>query len=136
MLLFYNAFNRFRFYEKTGLQNSNEICSFVVQIYEKNTKMRRNTFALCLALIFTSMYAQQNSFSTLNIIPEPVSVVEKQGTFTLPEKVSVLRPSGNENDITVNFLTQKLTEIAGRKVTVKNYGNATLQLILNVSKNA
>ena len=136
MLLFYNAFNRFRFYEKTGLQNSNEICSFEVQIYEKNTKMRRNTFALCLALIFTSMYAQQNSFSTLNIIPEPVSVVEKQGTFTLPEKVSVLRPSGNENDITVNFLTQKLTEIAGRKVTVKNYGNATLQLILNVSKNA
>lgn len=98
--------------------------------------MRKSILSIFVALLFVSMNAQQAKFSTLNIIPEPVSVVEKQGVFTLPQKVSVLRPSAADNDVAVDFLVKKLQEATGHTVSVRHSGRATIQLLLNATQDA
>ena len=96
--------------------------------------MRKNILAFCLTLFFSGMYAQQAPATHLNIIPEPVSTIVKQGTFSPPKHITVSRPDGADNDLTVNFLTEKLRNFTDGKVTVKNSGKATIQLILNTTK--
>ena len=96
--------------------------------------MRKNILAFCLTLFFSGMYAQQAPATHLNIIPEPVSTIVKKGTFSLPKHITVSRPDGADNDLTVNFLTEKLRNFTDGKVTVKNSGKATIQLILNTTK--
>ena len=96
--------------------------------------MRKNILAFCLTLFFSGMYAQQAPATHLNIIPEPVSTIVKQGTFSLPKHITISRPDGADNDMTVNFLTEKLRNFTDGKVTVKNSGKATIQLILNTTK--
>ena len=96
--------------------------------------MRKNILAFCLTLFFSGMYAQQAPATHLNIIPEPVSTIVNKGTFSLPKHITVSRPDGADNDLTVNFLTEKLRNFTDGKVTVKNSGKATIQLILNTTK--
>jgi len=96
--------------------------------------MRKNILAFCLTLFFSGMYAQQAPATHLNIIPEPVSTIVKKGTFSPPKHITVSRPDGADNDLTVNFLTEKLRNFTDGKVTVKNSGKATIQLILNTTK--
>ena len=96
--------------------------------------MRKNILAFCLTLFFSGMYAQQAPATHLNIIPEPVSTIVKKGTFSPPKHITVFRPDGADNDLTVNFLTEKLRNFTDGKVTVKNSGKATIQLILNTTK--
>ena len=96
--------------------------------------MRKNILAFCLTLFFSGMYAQQAPATHLNIIPEPVSTIVKKGTFSSPKHITVSRPDGADNDLTVNFLTEKLRNFTDGKVTVKNSGKATIQLILNTTK--
>ena len=96
--------------------------------------MRKNILAFCLTLFFSGMYAQQAPVTHLNIIPEPVSTIVKKGTFSPPKHITVSRPDGADNDLTVNFLTEKLRNFTDGKVTVKNSGKATIQLILNTTK--
>ena len=96
--------------------------------------MRKNILAFCLTLFFSGMYAQQAPATHLNIIPEPVSTIVNKGTFSLPKHITVSRPDGADNDMTVNFLTEKLRNFTDGKVTVKNSGKATIQLILNTTK--
>ena len=98
--------------------------------------MKKNIFTLLLILFFFNMQGQQTTFSSLNLIPEPVSVVENKGTFTLPQKWTLLRPAGAENDYAVQFLSKKLTTATGSAVAVKTSGKATVQLVLNQKKNA
>lgn len=98
--------------------------------------MKKNIFTLLLILFFFNMQGQQTTFSSLNLIPEPVSVVENKGTFTLPQKWTLLRPAGAENDYAVQFLSKKLTTATGSAVAVKTSGKATVQLVLNQTKNA
>ena len=96
--------------------------------------MRKNILAFCLTLFFSGMYAQQAPATHLNIIPEPVSTIVKKGTFSPPKHITVSRPDGADNDLTVNFLTEKLRNFTDGKVTVKNSGKATIKLILNTTK--
>lgn len=70
----------------------------------------------------------------LSIIPEPVSVTETKGVFTLPEKITLLSPPGNENNHTVRFLQEKLSVAAGASIAVKESGDAVIQLVLNQRK--
>ena len=92
--------------------------------------MKKLFLSLTLFLFVSSMF-NQTSAGKFNIIPEPCVIVEKPGVFTLPEKVSILRPSGSENDITVRFLLDKLSRVAGSAVTVKSSGKSDIQLVLN-----
>ena len=92
--------------------------------------MKRSLFTLSLALFGIILYSQ-SSPAKFNIIPEPVATVEKSGNFTLPKSVNILRPAGSENDITVNFLKEKLSKATGSRVTVKSSGKSDIQLVLN-----
>ena len=92
--------------------------------------MKRSLFTLSLTLFGIILYSQ-SSPAKFNIIPEPVATVEKSGNFTLPKSVNILRPAGSENDITVNFLKEKLSKATGSRVTVKSSGKSDIQLVLN-----
>ena len=92
--------------------------------------MKRSLFTLSLTLFGIILYSQ-SSPAKFNIIPEPVTTVEKSGNFTLPKSVNILRPAGSENDITVNFLKEKLSKATGSRVTVKSSGKSDIQLVLN-----
>ena len=92
--------------------------------------MKRSLLTLSLALFGIILYSQ-SSPAKFNIIPEPVATVEKSGNFTLPKSVNILRPAGSENDITVNFLKEKLSKATGSRVTVKSSGKSDIQLVLN-----
>ena len=92
--------------------------------------MKRSLFTLSLALFGIILYSQ-SSPAKFNITPEPVATVEKSGNFTLPKSVNILRPAGSENDITVNFLKEKLSKATGSRVTVKSSGKSDIQLVLN-----
>ncbi|MHB9056119.1 MAG: beta-N-acetylhexosaminidase [Paludibacteraceae bacterium] len=96
--------------------------------------MKTISFAFCLILFSSSMYSQQTD-RRISIIPEPVSVIEKKGSFTLPEKISLVQPAGKENNITANFLQKKLSIPTGRPVSIIKSGNGTIQLVLNKEKN-
>ena len=92
--------------------------------------MKSSLLTLSLALFGIILYSQ-SSPAKFNIIPEPVATVEKSGNFTLPKSVNILRPAGSENDITVNFLKEKLSKATGSRVTVKSSGKSDIQLVLN-----
>lgn len=92
--------------------------------------MKSSLLTLSLALFGIILYSQ-SSPAKFNIIPEPVATVEKSGNFTLPKSVNILRPAESENDITVNFLKEKLSKATGSRVTVKSSGKSDIQLVLN-----
>ena len=94
--------------------------------------MKKLIFAAVFMLIAWNGFCQYSG--TLSIIPEPVSIKETKGFFILPDKVSLLRPDGVENDITVRFLQEKLSTATGASFTVKKTGAASIQLLLNQVK--
>lgn len=85
-----------------------------------------------MALSF-SVFGQKNS--TIAIIPEPVTIIEKQGTFILPQKVTISHPVDAEVDATVNFLKNKISDATGSVVSIKSSGKSTISLQLNKTKN-
>lgn len=96
--------------------------------------MKKILFAFCLILFSNSMYSQQTD-RRISIIPEPVSVIEKKGSFTLPEKILLVQPAGKENDITAYFLQKRLSIPTGRTVSIFKSGNGTIRLVLNKERN-
>ncbi len=91
--------------------------------------MKKHCLTICILALSFSLFSQKSRL--IAIIPEPVSVNVKQGTFTLPQKVSILRPAGAENDITVKFLQEKLSKATAYVVKVKTSGKSVIQLQLN-----
>lgn len=66
------------------------------------------------------------------IIPAPVSLMKKAGTFTLPENVSIQAAKGEGLTQSVTFLSQRITTATGKFVsTVSNTSHATIKLIIN-----
>ena len=106
----------------------------------------KKLFLLLSCCIFTaSSYAQtlvteteigdaENTISQaqIAIIPEPVSLMKKAGTFTLPENVSIQAAKGEGLTQSVTFLSDRITTATGRFVsTVSNANHPTIKLILN-----
>lgn len=95
-----------------------------------------NKTILIICTLMLAFISQAQNQKKISIIPEPVSITEKQGTFTLPQTVNIVRPSGTENNRTVDFLKEKLSKATGSTVNVSNTGTGTIQLILNKVKTA
>jgi hexosaminidase len=106
----------------------------------------KKLFLLLSCCIFTaSSYAQtlvteteigdaENTISQaqIAIIPEPVSLMKKAGTFTLPENVSIQAAKGEGLTQSVTFLSDRITTATGKFVsTVSNANHPTIKLILN-----
>lgn len=71
------------------------------------------------------------------IIPEPVSVLKKAGSFTLPENVSILTTRKEGLKQSIAFLSERITTATGRFVsTVTQANHPTIKLILNSQEDA
>ena len=75
------------------------------------------------------------SKTPIAIIPEPVSLMKKAGTFILPENVSILASKSGELKQSIEFLSQRITTATGKFVsTPANAAHPTIKLILNTNE--
>lgn len=81
-----------------------------------------------------STFGQKNT--TIAIIPEPVTIKENRGTFTLPKKVTISHPADAKIDATVNFLKDKISNATNSVVSINSSDKSTISLRLNQFKNA
>lgn len=66
------------------------------------------------------------------IIPEPVSVLKKAGTFTLPENISILGPKTEDLNQTIVLLSERISTATGKFVSAVTTANhPTIKLIIN-----
>ena len=69
------------------------------------------------------------------IIPEPVSLMKKAGTFTLPENVTIQTVRSGELKQSITYLSDRITTATGKFVsTVSNSSHPTIKLILNTQE--
>ncbi len=73
---------------------------------------------LCFLLNSQIFYAQKTT-----IIPEPVKVIEKKGSFILPRIIEI--SASESNSFTTNYLVQKLTQATGYKAFVNRKGKVS-----------
>jgi hexosaminidase len=87
--------------------------------------------SICCLMAFLSF--AQNNKSGLAIIPEPVSVITKDGEFTLPKHILIQAGPQADVKLVTGFLRNKLSASTGLPVTVRNAFSvpATIKLILN-----
>jgi hexosaminidase len=80
-------------------------------------------YLLVLALLFVVIPCF--SQTTTVIIPEPVSIVQKQGVFTLQDNISISIP-GNHNDVAkvARYLSNAIAASTGYKSSIQDNGNA------------
>ncbi|UKT64112.1 beta-N-acetylhexosaminidase [Pedobacter mucosus] len=75
------------------------------------------------------------SKTPIAIIPEPVSLVKKAGTFTLPENVTIQSTKAAELKQSISFLSEKIRTATGKFVSiVNNATHPTIKLILNTQQ--
>lgn len=78
----------------------------------------------------------QSQSAGIALIPEPVQLVKKPGTFSLPAQVTVSAPATKEMQPVINTLKQKL-HITGSAITVNKKAIApTIVLSLNTKEDA
>jgi hexosaminidase len=98
--------------------------------------MRKIILWLALIVLSASMFGQQNE-KTISIIPEPVSMVQKNGDFVLPDVVTISSPSNKEMNFVNDFLVKKISTATGKDVKIDSKAkNATIQLVLNKRVNS
>lgn len=98
--------------------------------------MNKRLFLFLLLLPFLSAHAQTKA-PQIAIIPEPVSVQTKPGTFTLPKTVTIEAPAGKELGATVAFLKKRLSAPTGYNVTVGTaVPTAAIRMQLNKTEDA
>jgi hexosaminidase len=85
----------------------------------------------CCFITFLSF--SQTSKNGLAIIPEPVSVVTREGEFILPKHILIAASARGEVKLATTYLRNKLTTSTGALVTIKNTFTtpATIKLTLN-----
>lgn len=87
---------------------------------------------LCLSFFAMHSYAQSNRDGGIAIIPEPVSLAQKDGEFTLPKRVTIETSTGPEMKEVIATLRERFSVPTGSKVVVLgNAQTATIKLILN-----
>jgi hexosaminidase len=88
--------------------------------YEKFDCMKRQFLLSLFVSGILVASAQSSSQREIAIIPEPVSLQKKAGSFTLPQAITIEAPAGAELQSTVSFLKSRLSVPTGYKVTVGN----------------
>jgi len=98
----------------------------------------KKVLLLSICWFMASISFAQNNKGTLAIIPEPVSVVTRDGEFTLPKHILIEAGSQAEEKLVTTFLRNKLATSTGLPVTVRNAFStpATIKLALNTQEDA
>lgn len=93
--------------------------------------MKKLLSAVFIYLIVLPAVAQQPS-PEIAIIPEPVSLLKKPGTFTLPKTITIRAGSSPEVDRVSDYLKEKLQKPTGYPVSVNNLATSSaIRLMLN-----
>jgi hexosaminidase len=82
--------------------------------------MKQLLLLACCSLTL-SVFAQQKSIA---IIPEPVLVEQKNGSYTLPQKIVIAAAPGTEPGYAAQYLQQKLQTATGRSINISNKKDA------------
>ena len=77
------------------------------------------------------LYQQTQAQSTVHIIPEPVSVEMKSGSFMLPKNITVNIPGGSETDYVIAAVKKRISAATGFTVTKSPAATATFNLFIN-----
>jgi hexosaminidase len=95
----------------------------------------KKVFLLSVCCFMASISFAQNNKNTLAIIPEPVSVITRDGEYKLPKHILIEAGSQADVKLVTTFLRNKLTTATGLPVTVRNAfstpATIKLQLIAN-----
>jgi hexosaminidase len=92
------------------------------------------TFLFVCSLLH--VYAQSGTANRA-LIPEPVSLQKKTGSFVLPKSIAIELPAGNEMQVVGTFLKSRLSVPTGYTVsTGASVSNAVIRLQLNKTANA
>ncbi|SDM55540.1 beta-N-acetylhexosaminidase [Pedobacter antarcticus] len=114
--------------------------------------MHKFVIFICCILTYSTTYSQQMGLGNANfnsvdssskfiakapefaIIPEPVSLVQADGHFTLPEQIIIQAPADSKN--IVDYLKTRLTVPTGKYIS-ESSGNTpgSIKLILNTHEN-
>jgi hexosaminidase len=98
--------------------------------------MKRQFFFLLFTVSLASAKAQTTK-TEIAIIPEPVSLQKKAGSFTLPQVVTIEAPGGAEMQTTLSFLKSRFSVPTGYRVTTgTTTPNATIKLQLAKTQDA
>lgn len=92
--------------------------------------MKKTFLILSAVIMLTGAAVAQRKIS---IIPEPVSIQQTNGSFKLPQSISIQAPSGTEVKPVTDFLQSKLTKATGYVAGVGSASNASIRLVLNSS---
>ncbi len=91
--------------------------------------------ATILGIFICLFSTAQTNKKQISIIPEPVSLKQGVGNFTLPSSVIIEASSPNEMKQSIDVLTERLTNAAGKKVSIKNNApEASIRLVLSVKQ--
>ena len=92
----------------------------------------KKQFLILFSSFFLLQAKAQNTKAEPSIIPEPVSLQMKGGSFVLPQSVSIEAPAGADLQSTVAFLKSRFSVPTGYKVTAGSTApGAAIRLQLN-----
>jgi hexosaminidase len=93
--------------------------------------MKRIYYVLLYCFLTITVYGQEGT-PKIAIIPQPVTVVENEGTFTLPSTVVIRAASHPEILNSAAYLKQKITTSSGKHVTISHTASSpTIRLVMN-----
>jgi hexosaminidase len=81
------------------------------------------TLLLCLSSIISIA-----NDTTLAIIPEPLSVIQGKGSYTLPAAITIAAPATEEAGWVVSTLKTQLANATGKNISALNAASATITL--------
>ena len=87
-------------------------------------------FLLITVSLFALLSFGQQVEPEISIIPEPVSVTRKGGSYQLPDKIVISSPRGDGMGIVNEYLIKKLSVAPGKQVTLDSKGS-NADIVLN-----
>ena len=95
--------------------------------------MKLSAFPILFLLTFFSI-SSLRAQSHINVIPEPVSTIVKDGVFSLPEQFTVQIPNQPEVNYIGRYLENKLATATGYSIEVKNTNQVKADIVLKLNK--
>lgn len=94
--------------------------------------MKKSSAVIFMLAFFTMVTFAQQGKTSVAIIPEPVSLVEKAGVYVLPDPITIVSPSDKAMTFVNDYLRNKLSTATGRQVFVEERNTRpAIRLMLN-----